>query len=207
MWQVVMTIVLGAVGSLLAISLQKDLITTTLIGFGVILFVSLLIVIIDRYPKYFGIAHALAASVLVFRGNEILLVYNSRQHKWIPPGTHVRIGAQPHKAAIREVKEDSGYEIRFHEWHRREESIDRLVTQVPQPFYVQMEMQLPGEGHMIHYDLIYVGLVDNENPTQGRTNHKWVSLDNLTTEDTYPDVIRVAHLVYAELISQKPKTT
>jgi len=47
----------------------------------------------------------------VFRENRVLLVRERADHCWALPGGWAEIGDSPSQAAVREVKEESGYEV------------------------------------------------------------------------------------------------
>ncbi len=195
------TLVVGIIASVIANAFFAT--PAIAIGFAAVatLVAATLSFFISRYPRFFGMGDALAVSMIIFDGDGKLLVYCSgRQRKWIPPGTHVRRGEPPHEAALRSVREDTGYEAAFHPWHDALRQLDRIVTQVPQPYTVQVEHQLPWEGHTTHYDMVYIGTVSSQNPSGAGQSHAWVTLDELRTRETYPDVITLAERVRAECV-------
>jgi ADP-ribose pyrophosphatase YjhB (NUDIX family) len=49
---------------------------------------------------------------VVFRGDELLLVRERRSGRWTFPGGWADIGDSPGAAAVRETREESGYEVR-----------------------------------------------------------------------------------------------
>ncbi len=155
----------------------------------------------ERYPKLFGIRGSMATTALIFRDATILLVYHPRQKKWLPPGCHCKGSQKPHEIILLAIEKETGYKAEFHKVHTKTTRTDRFMVEVPQPFYVQEETQLSGEGHEYHYDMFYVCTVHDEEPKSGgRLAHKWTSLGELTTIVqegwTYPDVERVALRAY-----------
>lgn len=153
-----------------------------------------------RYPKYFGKKGSFAVTALIFNNKkEILLIHHRRQKKWVPPGKHLEKSLKPHEEILNAVKEETGYNAEFHPFHNitAPKIIDRFSTEVPQPFYILEETQLPKEGHVFHYDLFYICKVNhNEKGLKGSERKEWIPLENLDDlvgkQQTYPDVKRIA---------------
>jgi len=53
------------------------------------------------------------ARACVVKDGKVLLVLHAKANKWLFPGGRVEEGEMPHKTAIREVKEETGYSIRL----------------------------------------------------------------------------------------------
>lgn len=51
--------------------------------------------------------------VIDFANAKVLLMYNKKLHKWLQPGGHVKEDELPIDAAIREVKEETGIDIKI----------------------------------------------------------------------------------------------
>ena len=68
---------------------------------------------------------------------------------WLPPGGHIEEGELPDEAAVREVSEETGIEVRL-VGERREDVEDPV--QLHRPAGVQLENIGPGHQHI---DLIY----------------------------------------------------
>ncbi len=50
-------------------------------------------------------------SVYVLENAKVLLIFHPKLKKWLPPGGHVEEGETPPEAAVREVLEETGYEV------------------------------------------------------------------------------------------------
>ncbi|HVV72206.1 MAG TPA: NUDIX domain-containing protein [Verrucomicrobiae bacterium] len=50
-------------------------------------------------------------AVFVVHQNEVLLVHHRGLNKWLPVGGHIELNEDPETAALREVREESGFEI------------------------------------------------------------------------------------------------
>ncbi len=47
---------------------------------------------------------------VAFREGKFLMVYNVKRRGWEMPGGHIRVGESPVDAAVREFREESGYD-------------------------------------------------------------------------------------------------
>jgi len=174
-----------------------------------------------RWPRLLGMGHAMVASMLVLRGERVLLVHDDVLKKWVFPNDHVRLREGVHRTALRAVKnlglryavsfpQKSLLDVEFDKrWHSEEE-LDGLrdwwPAKHPEPFYVQSERQHWREGHSIHYDLIYVGCLKNDlhdantkmKDLGGETRTIWVTLSDINSlikEGTvFPDTAKIARL-------------
>ncbi len=48
---------------------------------------------------------------VAFRDGMFLMVYNTKRKGWEMPGGHIRVGEEPEEAAVREFREESGYDV------------------------------------------------------------------------------------------------
>ena len=192
-------VLVGAAGSLVAAVFQQAPLEVLFCGFMAMLISLVVMYFAMRFPRFFGRNCTLCATSIVFKGNEVLLVYHPRHKKWLLPGAHLESNQHPHQAAIEAVKREAGYAVAFHEWHDLQINLDRLVVRVPQPWSVLLEKQFPGEGHEYHYDLFYICVADEDcSANGGQHDHKWVSVSELVASDfnTYPDIVNLVIRAY-----------
>jgi 8-oxo-dGTP pyrophosphatase MutT (NUDIX family) len=88
-------------------------------------------------------------AVFVVSGGRVLLHWHRKLGMWLPPGGHIEPGELPDEAAVREVLEETGVEVRL-VGERREDVEDPV--QLHRPAGVQLENIGPGHQHI---DLIY----------------------------------------------------
>ena len=149
--------------------------------------------IIEKYTH-----NSYAATGIVFNNDytKILLAYHARQKRWIPPGSHVEGVQYFHEVVLESATRETGYTVRFHESHDYEKYVDANCCVVPCPFSVQVETQIDGEGHEIHYDALYILIADEHEEILKPGTHKtkWLSISKLDAfakrNDTYPDVVQ-----------------
>ena len=92
--------------------------------------------------------HFTVAVFVVWEGR-VLLHLHRKLGMWLPPGGHIERDELPDEAAVREVREETGIEVRL--MGERREDVEDPV-QLHRPAGVQLENI--GQGHQ-HIDLIY----------------------------------------------------
>ena len=127
----------------------------------------------------------------------ILLAYHEKQKRWIPPGSHVVGVKYFHEEVLESIHRETGYQqISFVELSDYEAYKDDNCCIVPGPYSVQIETQIPFEGHNEHYDLLYILVAGKDENIKKPGTHKtkWVTFAQLQEEakkgNTYPDVVR-----------------
>jgi hypothetical protein len=126
--EILVAIIIGVIGSLLANFLQARLwatITTGLAGTAVYL---LLAFLNERYPKLIGRKVCYASTGVVLRGDKILLIFHPRQKLWLPPGCHLKGTQYPHEAVLKAIERETGYKAEFHSLYDPVNQIDRFRT-------------------------------------------------------------------------------
>ncbi len=179
----------------------------------VVLFLSVSIFLYYKYPKALGMKTSYAATGIVFNSDysEVLLTYHKNQKMWIPPGGHAMKTEWLHDKVVSLIKAESGYDVEFFPFHVSH-VFDNICTVVPQPFRVQVEKQIKGEGHDTHYDFLYIFTVKSNSQDNPSQNVRWVpieQIDNLASRrETYQDVADIvkAALGIINSIPQKEET-
>src|SRR5215212_3862645 len=67
-----------------------------------------------RFPRAVPHIHELidfTVAIFVVQDRKILLVHHRRLNKWLPLGGHIELDEDPEIAALREAREESGFEV------------------------------------------------------------------------------------------------
>jgi 8-oxo-dGTP pyrophosphatase MutT (NUDIX family) len=50
-------------------------------------------------------------AIFVVQGGRVLLIHHRKLNKWLPLGGHIELDEDPEQAALREAREESGFEV------------------------------------------------------------------------------------------------
>lgn len=140
------------------------------------------------------------ATVYVVNDGAVALHDHEKLGMWLPPGGHLARDELPHRAAIREAREELGLDVRLltGEADSLESSTARSI---PRPRHVLLEdVDVCGEevAHQ-HVDFVYYGKAPSRaiDPTPDEApadRWEWVSAPELeaASERFAPDVVAVA---------------
>jgi len=121
-------------------------------------------------------------AVYVIHNQKVLLVFHKKLQKWLPPGGHIHENELPDEAALREVKEETGLDIKLTGEQRQEmEGVKPLA----QPLFIQLEdIEETEEGLHQHIDLIYLAKPKTHeiSPSTESEDIRWFSLEDLDKE-------------------------
>ncbi len=123
---------------------------------------------------------ALTATVYVINNGRVLLHLHKRYNTWFPVGGHFEEDELPHEAAVREVREESGFDVTLFSKRGDDFSIG-LVKRVPTPLLVYNEGDRKNGGEDF-LDFIYCALTDESEPSSGEnesTVFRWFSKEEL----------------------------
>ncbi len=95
------------------------------------------------------------ASVYIVHEGKVLLHLHKKLHKWPQPGGHVELDEDPNQAAIREVKEETGFDVELVGNPRIPELKGNTTDLVPPKFLNRHPFN---ESHE-HIDLSYFGTI------------------------------------------------
>ena len=137
-----------------------------------------------------------AVSVFVVWRGGVLLHRHPKLGIWLPPGGHVEPGELPDDAAVREVREEAGVEVRLVGEHAVDAPGPR---QLVRPRGAQLESISPGHEHI---DLVYYArplagydgrLVSESAP------FAWYSASAAAELDLTPELVAWVRLALREL--------
>lgn len=124
------------------------------------------------------------ATTFVVADDKTLLLLHRKLGKWFPPGGHIEPGELPDEAALREVREESGFDVELLDAGRPIGTIRML----PQPFCILLEDISADHQHI---DLIYFARVRGGSlaPAEREASAaRWFSWDDLGAPDIAEDI-------------------
>lgn len=129
------------------------------------------------------------ASAFIIRDGKILFMNHEKLGKWIQPGGHIEENETPDQAAKREVKEETGFKIKFIDGEQPADFSEE--EDLPVPFHVNIHKIR--EGHL-HCDFMYAAKITGETEATHSHEHsglEWFSKKELeTVELEMPDNVR-----------------
>lgn len=136
---------------------------------------------------------SITATVYVINDDKVLLHEHKKYKTWFPLGGHIEEDEFPHEAAIREVKEESGFDVILLETEVAPPDIELArVKRVPAPFCLLHE----GIGHEeTFFDFIYIAETNETEPHPANNESKkfkWFSYDELLEYEIKPHVRNTA---------------
>ena len=195
-------------------------VSIALVCFVLVVIFILIYIIVDKViPNKIddteGNSYCVTGIVFNSTHDKVLMVFNQQQNMWIPPGTHIRKVLNVDDHLLKTIKNETGYTAHYLKYSNTKDYEDDNCRIVPCPFSVQVEKQVPGEGHEYHYDFIYI-LETKEPETSsnaGKQSHKWCTVEDIQRDanhhNTYQDVVQTVKAAnkvlnnYVELIKKK----
>ena len=96
---------------------------------------------------------SITATVYVINDGKVLLHQHKKYNTWFPLGGHIEENEFPHEAAIREVKEESGFDVKLMDTELAPHIELARVRRIPSPFCLLHE-GIGGEENF--FDFIYI---------------------------------------------------
>lgn len=135
---------------------------------------------------------SITATVYVINNRKVLLHQHKKYKTWFPLGGHIEEDEFPHEAAIREVREESGFDVTLLETELAPEIDLARVKRIPAPFCLLHE----GIGGVENFfDFIYIAETAETvpHPASGESKEfKWFSYEELLSYDIKPHVKNTA---------------
>jgi len=142
--------------------------------------------------------------VFIVHKNKVLLRMHDKHHIWLSVGGHIELDEDPVQAAIREVREEVGLDIKIiGEAHGPQNGMpeNRGYTYLIPPRYLGKH---PVSEHHEHIAFVYFATSNSDVITESKSDHersitKWVTMDELKTMNLVPNVLFYATEVLKEL--------
>lgn len=135
---------------------------------------------------------SITATVYVMNADRVLLHEHKKYKTWFPLGGHIEEDEFPHDAAIREVKEESGFDVTLLETEIAPTIELARVQRIPAPFCLLHE----GIGGVENFfDFIYIAETKEIEPHPANNESKkfkWFTYDELIECDIKPHVKNTA---------------
>ncbi|MEM5777870.1 MAG: NUDIX domain-containing protein, partial [Candidatus Aenigmatarchaeota archaeon] len=126
----------------------------------------------------------------IFKEDKVLLVYHKKLKKWLPPGGHIKKNENPIEALVREVYEETNFQISVCHNFCSFKKGDVLI--LPSPHHIQWEKI---DKEHFHVDLVYLCQIEKEGSL--KKGVKFINLNDLKNKKDIPkDVIYFAHYFY-----------
>ena len=136
------------------------------------------------------------STVYIIENEKVLLTWNKKVKKFIPLGGHVDQNELPCECAIREAKEESGYDIKLIDLGNLK------IKNLPQNLDIQLDIIKPDHHHI---NLSYIGKIKSgemlEKSDEG-TELKWFSIEEIINHPEIFDNTREKALKAIELIKK-----
>lgn len=126
---------------------------------------------------------SITATVYVVNDEKVLLHKHIKYKTWFPLGGHIEEDEFPHEAAIREVKEESGFDVKLIDTETAPNIELARVKRIPAPFCLLHE-GIGGEENF--FDFIYIAKTNETIPHPENNESKefrWFSIDELRESD------------------------
>jgi 8-oxo-dGTP pyrophosphatase MutT (NUDIX family) len=117
-------------------------------------------------------------SIFIAQRGRVLFIHHKQLHRWLPVGGHIELDEHPEQAAVREAKEESGYEVELM-GRRPPLAAEDGFLPLMAPLY--MDIHRIQEPHW-HIGMVYFARVKSGEMALNREEHhdiRWFSPEEL----------------------------
>ncbi len=132
----------------------------------------------------------ITSGCIIIKDGKTLLLRHMKLNKWLYPGGHVEENETPVEAAIREAKEETGYNVRII-YKNRLRLMKKHSIEQPSPICILYQNVYYKTGRHMHFDMPYlVKPVGRQGRlAKGESNAlRWVKESEIDGLDTYENV-------------------
>ncbi len=130
----------------------------------------------------------MTATVYIIRNSKVLLHKHKKYNTWFPVGGHIEAHELPNEAAIREAKEESGFQVELYD--NSDDTNLTIVKCLPVPEQIYVE-NLGKSNENI--DFIYAAKIISGTLNPGKNESlefRWFSEDDIYNEETVKSHIK-----------------
>ncbi|MFH1308363.1 MAG: NUDIX domain-containing protein [archaeon] len=133
------------------------------------------------------------STIYIIKEEKVLLIWNKKVGSFIPLGGHLEEDELPCEAAIREAKEESGFEIELINTEKKEITSPTGAKRVflPQNFIIGLDVIKPDHHHI---NMGYVGKIINGQQLEKsdeNTELRWFSKEEITNNSKIFDNVKL----------------
>ena len=137
--------------------------------------------------------HFTASALIINKDGKILLLNHRKLNVWLYPGGHVEWNETPDETVVREVKEETGLNVRIiGDKDNILSDIKADVSVLHHPYFILSE-KINGNNEHYHIDLIYLCKIKNEEDSEIYYNPKessdvrFFSFEDLNDINLFPN--------------------
>ena len=146
-------------------------------------------------------------NVYVVYKNKVLLRFHEKYFLWLSVGGHVELNETPEVAAVREVKEEVGLDVKL--WDKNKPDFvtsdpEEIYKELIPPYYMNVHKT---SGEHRHVSLAYFAIADSDNITEPDNHEKsggcrWLTREELLVASDVDEANRQYALKALELLAR-----